>query len=311
MKPTVLCAILLSMTSALAQQPVGKRPKITGIDHVSFYTTSPEANQQKYGTVLGLASTLPLEPGQTQRFMVGSQWVGYSPAPDPKVTNRMDHIAFRTDDCEAMRNYLAANGVKVPDSVAVSKEGGPSFVVKDPEGNSIEFVQPSRKILAKVVKTGSGSPSTPDPVSRRIIHAGFIARDRAAEDRFYKDILGFRPYWFGGMHPPRADWVAIQVPDGTDWVEYMLNQPANPDPRLSGVMNHVSLGVKDMNAAQMKMESHGWKATADEHSQMGRDGKLQLNIFDPDLTRIELMEFAPVNKPCCSEFTGTHPTEDH
>jgi len=290
MKPTVLCAILLSMTSALAQQPVGKRPKITGIDHVSFYTTSPEANQQKYGTVLGLASTLPLEPGQTQRFMVGSQWVGYSPAPDPKVTNRMDHIAFRTDDCEALRKYLAANGVKVPDSVTTSKEGGPSFVVKDPEGNSIEFVQPSRGILAKVVKTGSGSPSTPDPVSRRIIHAGFIARDRAAEDRFYKDILGFRPYWFGGMHPPRADWVAIQVPDGTDWVEYMLNQPANPDPRLSGVMNHVSLGVKDMNAAQMKMESHGWKATADEHSQMGRDGKLQLNIFDPDLTRIELME---------------------
>jgi len=223
----------------------------------------------------------------------------------------MDHVAFRTDDCEAMRKYLSASGVKVPDSVTKSEESGFSFMVKDPEGNSIEFVQPSRGIPVKVMKSGGVPPSSPDPVSRRIIHAGFIARDRAAEDRFYKDILGFRPYWFGGMHPPRADWVAIQVPNGTDWIEYMLNQPANPDSHLSGVMNHVSLGVKDMNAAQMKMESHGWKATADEHSQMGRDGKLQLNIFDPDLTRIELMEFAPVNKPCCSEFTGMHPTEDH
>jgi len=308
MKTIVLCAILLSMTSALAQQPAGKRPKITGIDHVAFYTTSPNANLEKYVTALGLASTLPLEPGQTQRFMVGSQWIGYSPAPDPKVTNRMDHVALRTDDCEAMRAYLGANGVKVPDSVTKGKDGSVSVMVKDPEGNSIEFVQPSPGIAVKVVKSGV-SPSSPDPVSRRIIHAGFIARDRAAEDHFYKDILGFRPYWFGGMHSERTDWVAIQVPDGTDWVEYMLNQPVNPDPRISGVMNHVSLGVKDMNAAEMKLASHGWKATAEEHSQMGRDGKLQLNMYDPDLTRIELMEFTPVDKPCCSEFTGPHPSE--
>jgi catechol 2,3-dioxygenase-like lactoylglutathione lyase family enzyme len=302
MKTTVLCAILLSMTSSLAQVPSGKRPKITGIDHVAFYTTSPEKNQQKYGTVLGLASAPLQDPGQTQRFMVGSQWVGYSPAPDPKVTNRLDHVALRTDDCEAMRKYLAANGVKVPDSVSHLKDGSPTFLVKDPEGNSIEFVQP-------MGNTGVEGSSA-DPVSRRLIHAGFIVRNRGAEDRFYKDILGFRPYWYGGMHPERTDWVAQQVPDGTDWIEYMLNQP-NPDAHLSGVMNHISLGVKDMNAAQMKIESHGWKPSAEEHSQIGRDGKLQLNLFDPDLSRIELMEFTPVDKPCCSEFTGPHPSEDH
>jgi hypothetical protein len=66
-----------------------------------------------------------------------------------------------------------------------------------------------------------------------------------------------------------------------------------------------------MNAAQMKIESHGWKPSAEEHSQIGRDGKLQLNVFDPDLSRIELMEFTPVDKPCCSEFTGPHPSENH
>ncbi len=299
MKTIILCAILLSMTSALAQQPT--RPKITGIDHVAFYTTSPEANQQKYGTVLGLTSAPPVEPGQTQRFMLGSQWVGYSPAPDPKVTNRLDHVAFRTEDCEGLRKYLAANGVKVPDAASNLKDGSRTFMVKDPEGNAIEFVQPKSQMSVEVTSAG--------PVSRRMIHAGFIVRDRAAEDRFYKDILGFRPYWYGGMHPERTDWVAQQVPDGTDWLEYMLNQSANPDAHLRGVMNHISLGVKDMNAAQMKIESHGWKPTAEEHSQIGRDGKLQLNVFDPDLSRIELMEFTPVDKPCCSEFTGTHPSE--
>jgi hypothetical protein len=41
--------------------------------------------------------------------------------------------------------------------------------------------------------------------------------------------------------------------------------------------------------------------------QIGRDGKWQLNLYDPDGTRVELMEFAPVEKPCCSEYTGPHP----
>jgi hypothetical protein len=40
---------------------------------------------------------------------------------------------------------------------------------------------------------------------------------------------------------------------------------------------------------------------------MGRDGKWQLNIYDPDFTRVELMEFTPAQKPCCSEFQGPHP----
>jgi hypothetical protein len=41
--------------------------------------------------------------------------------------------------------------------------------------------------------------------------------------------------------------------------------------------------------------------------QLGKDGKWQFNLFDPDDTRVELMEFSPVEKPCCSEFTAANP----
>jgi len=294
--------VLLVLMAPSFAQSAPKRPKITAIDHVDFYTTSPEANQKLYATVLGLASAPPVEPSQTQRYVAGSQWVGYSAAPDAKSTNRLNHAAFRTEDAEGLRKYLAAKEVKTPDSVTKWKDGTLSFLVKDPEGNSIEFVQPAGHITIEV--------SNNDPVSRRMIHVGFVVHDRAAEDKFYRDILGFRPYWYGGMHPERTDWVALQVPDGSDWLEYMLNIKPDADLRTVGVMNHISLGVKDMNAAQMKIESHGWKPSATEHSQIGRDGKLQLNVFDPDLTRIELMEFRPVDKPCCSEFTAPNPSED-
>ena len=83
-KAAMACTVLVLMTHASAQK-LPKRPKITGIDHVSFYTTDQDKNQKLYVTVLGLQSSTaasPLEPGQVQRFMVGKQWVGYSPAPD-------------------------------------------------------------------------------------------------------------------------------------------------------------------------------------------------------------------------------------
>jgi hypothetical protein len=41
---------------------------------------------------------------------------------------------------------------------------------------------------------------------------------------------------------------------------------------------------------------------------MGKDGKWQANLYDPDGTRVELMEFQPVTDPCCSPFTAPSPT---
>ena len=35
------------------------------------------------------------------------------------------------------------------------------------------------------------------------------------------------------------------------------------------------------------------------------DAKWQLNMYDPDGTRAEVMEFQPIGKPCCSDFTAS------
>lgn len=294
----LLCLLAVAITQAASAQ---KRPRITGIDHVAFYTTDPGATQKLYMQTLGLVSNPPVEFGETQRFQIGSQWVGYSPAPDPDSTSRFDHVAFSTDDIDALRKFLdAAAGIKVPEKIETHTDGSRSFFVTDPEGNDIEFVQRGK---------GEAPPADPNAVSHRLIHAGFTVRDRAAEDRFYKDVLGFHLHWQGGPQPETINWVAMQVPDGTDWLEYMLNQPEKLDLHRNGVMDHISLGVRDMKQAQAVLERHGWKSSETEHAQMGRDGKWQLNLFDPDYTRIELMEFRPAQKPCCSEFQGPHPSD--
>lgn len=299
-KLAILLAATLLPVSAISQAHPAGRPRILGIDHVCFYTTAPDGVKQLYGDLLGLASAAPVEPGGTLRYMVGRQWVGYSAAPDPKATDRMDHVAFTTDNIVALRRYLTGKGFK-PSQIQGQSDHSLSFTMNDPEGHRIEFVE-----------RGKGEAAVPpaSAVSRHMIHTGFVVYHRDAEDGFYRDILGFRLYWHGHDKPDTSDdWVAMQVPDGTDWLEYMLNQPLHPDLQTTGVMNHISLGAADMTKVQAIMESHGWKPHGDEQAEIGKDGKWQLDVFDPDLTRIELMEFKPVQKPCCSDFTGPHPTD--
>jgi catechol 2,3-dioxygenase-like lactoylglutathione lyase family enzyme len=298
MKRLVIVLAFIALHISVHAQAPAQRPHILGIDHVAFYTTAPDGVKKLYGDVLGLASAEPVEPGGTLRYMIGAQWVGYSAASDPKATDRMDHVAFSTDKIVALRKYLIAQGIKVPE-IQGRADHSLFFVVNDPEGHRIEFVERDQE---KPAPTASA-------VSRHMIHTGFVIYHRDAEDHFYRDILGFRPYWHGGMKDNETDWVAMQVPDGTDWLEYMLNQPAHMDLQLTGVMNHISLGVADMKKAQAIMESHGWKAHGDEQAEIGKDGKWQLDVFDPDLSRVELMEFKNVQKPCCSDFTGPHPAE--
>jgi hypothetical protein len=77
----------------------------------------------------------------------------------------------------------------------------------------------------------------------------------------------------------------------------------------AGVLNHFSLGVFNIEKS-MDLLYAGDRLTA-KHSppQIGRDGKWQLNLYDPDGTRAELMEFQASVKPCCSEFTASSPVK--
>jgi catechol 2,3-dioxygenase-like lactoylglutathione lyase family enzyme len=286
----LLAAIVLSLPSSGASPP---RPKITGISHVAFFTSKPDAAKEFWGRLFGLST------GRSpQVFIVGSQTIELESDADSAPSNRISHVAFATDNAEGMRQFLASRGISVPPSIHIESSGTNWFAMNDPEGHSIEFVEdkPPR------------APDTPGAISRVLIHAGFVVRDRVLEDKFYRDLLGFRLYWHGGMKETQTDWVDMQVPDGTQWLEYMLQTlDAKPDARVLGILNHIALGVPDVNAAAKQLQERGWKATDRGHPQIGRDGKWQLNLYDPDGTRVELMEFTPVQKPCCSEYARPHP----
>ena len=174
----------------------------------------------------------------------------------------------------------------------------------------MEFVQPP----ARLPKVADGGLST------HIIHVGFIIHDRQLEDRFYRDVLGFRPYWAGGMKDDVTSWVSQQVPDGHDWLEYMI--VGTPDTRgipptmtqaNLGVLDHFALGVPNMEAVYIRLWNEDrLQGQVDARGQqvvpkIGRDAKWQLSLIDPDGTRAEVMELHAIGKPCCSPFAASDP----
>ena len=72
------------------------------------------------------------------------------------------------------------------------------------------------------------------------------------------------------------------------------------------MQNHFSLGAKDIHAAADQLHKNGLLKF--DGPEIGRDGKWGLDAYDPDGTRVEVMEFTPAKTPCCHAYTAPHPT---
>ena len=300
----VTTAVLAALTVGLTAQVPANRPRITGIDHIVFRASDGDAARRFYGEVLGLMGSIggmvagcaPSECGDGRPprqaiptrliFEVGQrQRIYVEPDLPAGEDERLLLLAFSTPDLDALAAHLTAKGVAVTRIPAME---GRAIGLTDPDGHPLAFVQrdwpPENGIQRPVVS------STP-PLSTRILHAGLTVRDEAAANRFYKDILGFGEIWRGGRSEGVTDWVNMRVPDGTDYLEYMLVS-SPPDRRQRGVLHHVALLVPDILAAG---EAAGARTPAAERARLGppnvgRNGRWQLNLYDGDGTRTELME---------------------
>ena len=296
-RPTLFALPLLLPALTTQAQSTPPRPAVTGIAFARLYTTHPAAAQHFYADTLGLPQTKL--PDKVVYPVNQSQWVELIPTTNPPhATNRLAATAFTTRDASAMARYLTAHNIPIEIPL---KHG--EFAVRDPENNLIYFVQAkSNPLVAR-------APLSPNAASHRLIHAGFLVQDPEKENTFYRDLLGFTPNWHGGRKPGVDDWISYTVPDGSDWLEYMLNDGPHPTLKQSGGADHISLGTIKMDtviAALAHNHCEGADCTA---ARMGLDGKVQLNLYDPDQTRIEFMEFSPTGPVCCSPITGKTPTE--
>ncbi len=270
-----------------------KRPPIVGVAHIGFEVSDLARARAFYGEFLGFE-----EPFQVYKddgnllltyFKVNDrQYIEIFPGLPAEKEDRLSHIALETTDIETLRIYLKEKGVQVPDKVNQGRDGNLNMTVEDPDGHRVEFVQYR---AASLHDRARGRYVSESRISERMLHVGVTVADAASADAFYRDVLGFSEIWRGGTTDSVTSWINMKVPDGTDYIEYML-VTGKVDRRRLGVLHHLALQVPDIQKA---LETLRGRVTADHPfaiapPQIGRNNRWQLNLYDPDGSRTELME---------------------
>jgi lactoylglutathione lyase len=202
----------------------------------------------------------------------------------------MSHVCFSVDNVEQMRGYLRSKGYDVkPGNGGKTRTGDFAFEIKDPDGTLVEFVQ---SLPTGMEAQAAGKFEPESRISSAIYHVGFLVGNTPKSLAFYDDILGFKETWRGGRDPKVLSWINLKVPDGTDYIELMLYAKL---PATYGTQNHTSLVVPDIQKAVQELEARpGYKNYLTYQKPLeihvGVNGKRQVNLYDPDGTRVEMME---------------------
>jgi lactoylglutathione lyase len=294
--------VLAPATLLVAQDT--PRPRITGVAHIAVFAHDFEKSRAFYRDFLGLEEpyTLAKPDGSPEMafFKINDrQYVEILPEDAPE-TDRLSHISIETDNIESMRRYLAAQGVAVPAKASKGRTGDSSFIVKDPEGHAVEIVQYEPGGWSARER---GRHMADSSVSKHMMHVGIIVTSFEPAMKFYRDLLGFREFWRGtGAGRTELSWVNMRVPDGEDYIELMLFKDA-PEPTKRGSAHHLCLEVPDAAASVAALEAKPSRKQYTQAMQVrtGVNRKRQMNLFDPDGTRTELMEPVTVDgKPAPS-----------
>ena len=291
---SLVLSVFLVHQAFAADQP--QRPRILGVAHMALYVSDLGKARAFYKDFLGYAEpyTLKNEDGSDRIAFIKineDQYLELFAEAPKKDGEHLNHIAIQTDSAEAMRRYLGSQGVKVPDKVGKGKIGNLEFNITDRDGHKVEIVQYMPNSWTRQ-HHGEDLPDT--RISTHLMHVGITVGPLQPAMNFYHGILGFNEFWRGSSSGKVLSWVNMRVPDGQSYIEFMLYKDY-PDARRLGVMNHICLEVPDIEKAVATLQSRPAYAAYKQYGQAiqiktGVNGKRQANLYDPDGTRVELME---------------------
>ena len=317
---SILVSLVVSHT-VLAQADV-HRPNIIGLSHLGLWVKDLDASRQFYKNYLGFdepysitnndgtihATWIKINDKQTVELFPISKST-------PKNGDSLYHIALETDDAEGMLKYLKSKGVTgpggkpLPEKVGKGKIGNLNFFAEDPDHHIVEIVQYAADgWTAK--NTGKSLPAT--RIAARISHAGVSVGNLEKSLKFYRDILGLTEFWRGSSDNVTLSWVNERLPQSRDYIELMLYGKKPSVERLH-TMNHMCLEVPSIFVVDNTLKSRELPKTCKKPTAIkaGVNRKRQINCFDPDGTRVEIMEDTTVDgKPTHSSSTPPPVSED-
>lgn len=227
--PFLLACCLASLAAAAPA-----RPPIVGLSHVALFVHDIEKSRAFYKTFLGFDEPFSLT---NQGGTLHLTWIKINDHqtielfPEKEAgSDRLNHISFETTDAPAMRDYLAAKNVKVPDKVGKGRIGNLNFNISDSDGHTVEIVQyaPDGWTLRE---QGNYLPDT--RISTRMMHVGILVGNLEKALSFYGDIFAAKEFWRGAKSGNTLSWVNVKLPETADYVEFMLYPEFPPPPNAA------------------------------------------------------------------------------
>jgi lactoylglutathione lyase len=189
------------------------------------------------------------------------------------------NAAFLTHDLNGLSRELQKLGLS-PGRATVGADGNPRVQVKDPMGNTLEFVQ-YRKGSQQVAHRGSDSATV--KLSNHLLHVGFAEDDEAAALAFYQDKLGFHEFLRGGPVVDHAYWLNMHMPvPSDDYIELMIHA-ADPASRR----DHICFEVPDIHKAYDLLVSRGMAGNFKPF--VAQNHRWIINLRDSYGVRVEIM----------------------
>lgn len=286
-------SVLLLVFLGAALLPAEDLP-LTGISHVAFRVSDLEKARMFYTNLLGYPEAFRMDrPDGTVGLAFlkvnDEQYIELQPGLKPGEDVRLTHVALVTTDAPRLHRMLTERGL-TPGAINAGRDGNRAFRLNDPEGNILEFTE---YLAGSLHDKARGRHEEPKRISAHLLHAGIPIRNLEPAMAFYRDKLGFVETWRGGPRDGEIAWVNLRMPGPRgDYVELMLHDGA-PNRQRLGSMQHICLQVPDIQASHRTLRERGLADEERQRPRVGRNGRWQLNAFDPDGSRVELMEPKP------------------
>lgn len=288
----LLAATLLATSLPMPAAQAAQRPLLIGVSHIALFVHDIEKSRAFYKDFLGFDEPFSLTNKDGSLHVT---WIKLNDRqsielfPEKEAgSDRLNHLALETSDAQAMRAYLASQGVKVPDKIGKGRIGNFNFNITDPDGHTVEIVEYAPDGWTAREK-GKFTPDT--RIATHMTHVGVLVGDLGPALKFYRDLLGGKETWRGGSNPRQLSWVNVKLPESDDYVEFMLYSQL-PPPDKRGKQHHLCLVVPDVEKTRslLQQRAAGISYARPLEIATGINRKRQLNLWDPDGTRVELME---------------------
>jgi catechol 2,3-dioxygenase-like lactoylglutathione lyase family enzyme len=290
--PALLAAALLVTFlfrgSAAAEASASPAPlPVSGLSGITFLTSDFAPLRAFYGHGAGLAEQ---DGAGRVRFLVGSrQWIEFRRAPAPTWDRRLQHLTLEAEDLGAVE--AALRGRAVPVTRIALEQGSQGLQFSDPAGNLIQVAPPQLR--------PAGAPAGATAFSTHLQHVGVTVPAALAEPTmaFYRDRLG----WPAGFRMKGPDGhlalAKFQLPGpGHELLELIFVKPPL-DRWAAGAADHINFEVASIDDAYRALHRGGIAIQGRHLPTVNGEHLWAIDIFDPELTRMEVQVTAPIAVP--------------